>query len=189
MRILTFDEYKLEKDNIIQSILDGEIFIHPTDTIYGIGCSAQSSSSVKKIRELKSRVKNPFSVIAPSVEWIRENCVVSEEGEEWLKKLPGPYTLILELKNGKCIAKEVNVGLKTLGVRIPRHWIAKLITEAEVPVVTTSVNKSGQDYMTSLDDVDESIKNSIDFVLYEGEKEGRPSKIIDLTEKAKVIER
>ena len=97
--------------------------------------------------------------------------------------------MILELKNGKCIAKEVNVGLKTLGVRIPRHWIAKLITEAEVPVVTTSVNKSGQDYMTSLDDVDESIKNSIDFVLYEGEKEGRPSKIIDLTEKAKVIER
>lgn len=189
MRALTFEEYNLEKDNIIQSVLDGAVFIHPTDTIYGIGCNAQNSNSVKKIRELKSRVKNPFSVIAPSIEWIRENCVVSEEGEEWLEKLPGPYTLIFKLKNEKCIAKDVNAGLNTLGVRIPKHWIAKAVAEAEVPVVTTSVNKSGQDYMTSLDDLDESIKNSIDFVLYEGEKEGRPSKIVDLTEKTKVIER
>ena len=189
MRILTFDEYELEKENILQSITDGALFIHPTDTIYGIGCNAQISSSVKKIRDLKSRMKNPFSVIAHSLEWIRENCIVSYEGEEWLKKLPGPYTLIFKLKNEKCVSKDVNNGLNTLGVRIPNHWVSKLAAEAEVPIVTTSVNKSGEEYMTSLDSLDESIKNGIEFILYEGEKEGKPSKIVDLTEKAKVIER
>ena len=188
MRILTADEFKLEKDSIIESIADGAIFIYPTDTIYGIGCNAQMSDSVKKIRELKGRAASPFSVIAPSLEWIRENCIISAKGEEWLKKLPGPYTLIFKLKE-ECVAKEVNPGLKTLGIRIPKHWISKVVAEAEIPVVTTSVNKSGEDYMSSLEDLDDSIKKWVDFALYEGKKEGNPSKIIDLTESVKVIER
>jgi tRNA A37 threonylcarbamoyladenosine synthetase subunit TsaC/SUA5/YrdC len=118
-----------------------------------------------------------------------ENCIVTKEAGEWLEKFPGPYTLILKLKNEKCIAKEVNLGLKTLGVRIPNHWISRLVAEADVPVVTTSVNRTNEDYMTSLEDLDSAIKSGIDFALYEGKKEGKPSKIIDLTEKVKVIER
>lgn len=189
MRILNPDEFKVEKDSIIESISDGAVFIYPTDTIYGIGCNAQVSGSVKKIRKLKARASNPFSVIAPSLDWIKENCVVTKDGEGWLKKLPGPYTLIFKLKNKKCVAKEVNSGLKTLGVRIPKHWISKVVAEADIPVVTTSVNKSGQDYMASIEDLDETMEKGVDFVLYEGEKEGKPSKIIDLTDNAKVIER
>ena len=189
MRILNADELKIEKDSIIESIIDGAVFIYPTDTIYGIGCNAQSSDSVKKIRELKARATNPFSVIAPSLEWIRENCIVTKEGEEWIKKLPGPYTLIFKLKSTNCVAKNVNAGLKTLGVRIPNHWVSKFVGEADIPLVTTSVNRSNEDYMTSLDDVDYIMMGSVDFILYEGPKKGKPSKIIDLTETVKVIER
>lgn len=188
MRIFNFEELNLERQSIIDSIINGAIFIHPTDTIYGIGCNAQNSSAVKKIRQLKGRVTNPFSVIAPSVEWINKNCIVTKEGEEWLEKLPGPYTLIFKLKND-CVAKEINPGLKTLGLRIPNHWIRKLVAEIEVPIVTTSVNRANEDYMTSLEDLDPKIKGGIDFVLYEGKKEGKPSKIIDLTEAVRVIGR
>ena len=188
MRILNFEEFKLEKHLIIDSIKSGAVFIHPTDTIYGIGCNAQISSSVKKIRNIKSRNSSPFSVIAPSLQWINENCVVTKKGEEWIEKLPGPYTLIFKLKKN-CVAKEVNPGLKTLGIRIPNHWVRKIAAEAEIPVVTTSVNRSNEDYMTSLEDLDPLIKGGIDFVLYEGEKKGKPSKIIDLTEAVRVIER
>lgn len=189
MRILNIDEFNMDKDSIIQSIADGAVFIYPTDTIYGIGCNAQITGSVKKIRELKLRAANPFSVIAPSAEWIRENCNVTKEAEGWIGKLPGPYTLILKLKNPHCVAKEVNQGLGTLGIRMPKHWISKVAAEADVPVVTTSVNRSSEDYMTSLDDIDYTIMGSVDFILYEGPKEGKPSKIIDLTEKIKIIER
>jgi len=189
MRILNPDEFKVEKGSIMESIIDGAVFIYPTDTIYGIGCNATNSDSVKKIRKLKGRLSNPFSVIAPSVDWIRENCAVTKDGEEWIKKLPGPYTLIFKLKNKKCVAKEVNAGLETLGVRIPKHWISKVVAEADIPVITTSVNKSGQDYMASIEDLDETMENGVDFVLYEGKKEGKPSKIIDLTGDVKIIER
>lgn len=188
MRILNFDEFKIEREAIIDSIVRGAVFIYPTDTIYGLGCNAQNSNSVKKIRILKARASNPFSVIAPSIEWVYENCFVTKEGEEWLDKLHGPYTLIFKLKNN-CVAKEVNPGLKTLGVRMPRHWFMKVAAGANIPILTTSVNRSGEDYMTSLEDLDPSIKSGVDFILYEGEKTGRPSKIIDLAETVSVIER
>lgn len=188
MRVLSFEDLKVEKNEIIEAIANGKIFIHPTDTIYGIGCNAELSNSVKKIRQLKNRSTNPFSVIPPSVEWIHENCIVTKEAEEWIGKLPGPYTLILKLKKD-CVAKEVNPGLKTLGIRIPAHWIRDVTAEAEVPIVTTSVNKSNEEYMTSLEDLDPEIKGNVDFMLYEGRKEGKPSKIVDLTGKVKVIER
>ena len=188
MRILNFEELNLEKHSIIDAIIRGDVFIHPTDTIYGIGCNAELSSAVRKVRQLKARATNPFSVIAPSLQWIYENCIVTKEGEEWLSRLPGPYTLIFKLKRN-CIAKEVNPGLKTLGIRIPGHWIRKIVAEANVPVVTTSVNRANEAYMTSLEDLDPAIKGGIDFVLYEGKKESKPSKIIDLTEAVRVIER
>ena len=189
MRTLNFEEFNLEKQIIIDSIVNGAVFIHPTDTIYGIGCNARDSKAVKKIRKLKGRAANPFSVITPSFDWINENCIVTKESEEWLEKLPGPYTLIFNLKNPDCVAKEVNSGLSTLGVRMPNHWIRKIAAEAEIPIVTTSVNKANEDYMTSLEDLDPSIKSGIDFALYEGRKEGKPSKLVDLTGAAKVIKR
>ena len=189
MRVMNFEELNIEKQLVIDAIIKGSVFIYPTDTIYGIGCHAKNPKSVKKIRLLKGRASNPFSVIAPSLEWINENCIVTEEAEEWLGKLPGPYTLILKLKNQGCVAKEVNPGLNTLGIRLPNHWISKLVAEAEVPVVTTSVNRSDEEYMTSLEDLDPAIKSCVEFVIYEGGKEGRPSKIIDLTEAVRIIER
>lgn len=189
MRVLNFEELNLEKQSIIDSIVNGAVFIHPTDTIYGIGCNAELSKAVKKIRQLKARAANPFSVIAPSFDWINENCIVTKESEDWLEKLPGPYTLIFKLKNPVCVAKEVNSGLNTLGVRMPNHWIRKIAAETEIPIVTTSVNKANEDYMTSMEDLDPSIKSGIDFALYEGKKEGKPSKLVDLTGTVKVIER
>lgn len=189
MRVLNFEELNLEKKPVIDLIINGSIFIHPTDTIYGLGCNAELSNPVRKIRELKSRPSKPFSVIAPSLEWIRKNCVVSKDGEELLRRLPGQYTLIFKLRNNNSVAKEVNLGLGTLGIRIPNHWIKGIVAEAGVPIVTTSVNPSGEDYMTSLDDLDPIIKGGIDFVLYEGKKEGKPSRIIDLSEALRVIER
>ena len=76
-----------------------------------------------------------------------------------------------------------------MGIRIPNHWIKNVVAEADVPVVTTSVNRSNEDYMTSLEDLDPAIKGGIDFILYEGRKEGKPSKITDLTKDVRVIER
>lgn len=169
-------------DEMVKSIKDGLIFIYPTDTIYGIGCNAYHKESVAKIRRLKQRELKPFSIIAPHMEWIDEFCMIKAGAEIHLAKLPGPYTLIMRLRDENKIPEEVNpLGNGTIGVRMPHHWFAKLITQVGVPFITTSVNISGMPYMTSLETLDETIKNNVDFIIYEGENSGKESTKIDLT--------
>ena len=190
MEIVTKEEFLLEKRKYLKLMEGGAVFLHPTDTIYGIGCDATSEKAVQRIRSIKHRSEMPFSVIAPSKRWIFENCDVSAEGEEWLERLPGPYTLIFKLKKESSVAAAVNLGSKTLGVRMPKHWIADVVRELGFPVVSTSANITGEPYMTSTEDLDGNIRQKVDFIIYEGEKQGRPSTIVKLFEKeTEVVER
>jgi tRNA threonylcarbamoyl adenosine modification protein (Sua5/YciO/YrdC/YwlC family) len=189
MELISEEEIYQRKNEFFSKIVRGSLFIYPTDTIYGIGCNAMDKKSVLKVREVKGRFENPFSVIVPSKDWIRENCVVDKKVQEWMEKLPGPYTLILKLKNKNCIAKEVNNEKDTIGVRIPNHWFSLVVREVGVPVITTSANISGQQFMTSTENLDRKIKGQVDFIIYEGEKMGKPSTLVNLAEGGKVIKR
>ena len=179
MDVFFKNDLEIKSKEIITKIREGSIFIYPTDTIYGIGCNALNEQAVSKIRKIKSRPNKPLSIIAPSKQWIRENCLLEKKAENWIKKLPGPYTIILPLKNKQAVAKTVTQNSENLGVRIPRHWISNLVKELNLPIVTTSVNRSGEKFMFSLKDIDPEIKENVDFVIDEGEKQGKPSKIIN----------
>jgi tRNA threonylcarbamoyl adenosine modification protein (Sua5/YciO/YrdC/YwlC family) len=119
----------------------------------------------------------------PSREWICHNCEVTDEIKEWIDKLPGSYTLVLTLKHKKMFPDSLTKGLDTIGVRIPDHWIKEFVEEYGAPIVTTSANKSGEMFMTCIEDLDHDIKSHVNFIVYEGVKNGKPSKIIDLTVK------
>jgi L-threonylcarbamoyladenylate synthase len=167
------------KGEIVEAIRSGKIFIYPTDTIYGIGCNALIDTSVERVRTIKNRPDNkPFSIIAPSKEWIIENCEVSQA--ELDKYLPGPYTLFLRKEETCQVSKFVNTSDDTLGVRIPDHWFTSFVAEAGVPFVTTSVNLSGEEYMKKLEDLSPEILNAVDYVVYEGEIDREPSIKVNL---------
>jgi len=179
MIVLNLDEYNIHKKIILKE-LSRTLFVYPTDTIYGIGCNATDDKLVARIRKIKN-TKLPLSVIIPNKEWIYNNCVVTEEAEEWIRKLPGPYTLILKLKNKKALAKNVfDTTNETVGVRMPNHWFLAVVYQLNFPIITTSANISGQDIMTSLDDLDPLIRNNVDYVFFDGDKIGAPSTIINL---------
>ena len=182
MIILNFDEYNVHKKTIL-SELKKSVFVYPTDTIYGIGCDATNEKLVRKIRLLKQS-NQPFSIIVPTKEWIYQNCIVTAEAEEWIRKLPGPYTLILRLKNKKAVARNVHQGTDennyTIGVRMPNHWFLSVAFQAKLPIVTTSANITGQDFMTTLEDMDTIIRNNVDYIFYDGPKNGALSTLIHL---------
>ena len=163
------------------------IFIVPTDTIYGLSCNATNSKLVRKLRKIKKQVDRPLSVIVPSKEWIRNNCEVSEEAEKYLKKLPGAYTLILPLKTNSVIAEEVSLGTKTLGVRIPNHWISEMSKFMNIPLITTSANVTGTNFMTCIEDLDDYLRKRVDFVIDQGDLKGRPSNLVHLEKDNKKI--
>ncbi len=185
MKVIKKKEFLKNKEKYIEWIKDGAVFLYPTDTIYGIGCNATKPGPVKWIRKTKGGGrKSPFSVIAPGKEWIRKNC---KTNEKYLKKLPGPYTLIFKMKK-RCVSVECS--RESLGVRIPKNWFSKIVEEAGVPVVTTSVNKHGEKPATGLKNVPKDIKRAVDFAIEDGIIKNPPSTIIDLRrKKAKVIRR
>ena len=188
MEVLTRTELDYRREEIVEKILKGAVFIYPTDTIYGIGCSALKEKSVAKIRAIKEREKTPFSVIIPSIDWVNENCFVAPNAQKWLDRLPGPFTIILPLNNSVAVAKNVNPGKDSIGVRLPNHWFAQVVRELGIPIVTTSANKTGQKFMTSVEDLDPDVEKNVEFMIYEGPKEARPSKIIDV-QKEEIKER
>lgn len=161
--------------DFVEDIKHGAIFIYPTDTIYGLGCDATNEESVELIKNLKYRDKDkPMSVIAPSKDWIRENCEVSDE--EIAKYLPGPYTLILKKKD-KDFLKQVASG-DTLGVRIPDSEFTELVQRSGVPFITTSVNFAGEPFAVKISDIHKDILDSVDIVIGVGELDGRPSTLV-----------
>ncbi len=179
MTVVHKQHFLKNKKQYFALIKKGRAFIYPTDTIYGIGCDATNSKAVQHVHKIKKREKKPFSVIAPSKKWVLQNCIVPEKAKKWLNKLPGKYTLILQLKNKTAVSKYVHCGDYTIGVRLPKHWIAKVVAEYGKPIVTTSVNFSGQQYMTSLKELHAAIRQQVAFILYEGSKKTHPSVIID----------
>lgn len=189
MKIMNKEQVLREKVKIIEEIKSGKIFIYPTDTIYGIGCNAINEYAVQKIRLIKQRESKPFSIIAPNIKWIKENCEYNSLVEEYLEKLPGPYTLILNLKNKKVIAKDVTQ-TNTLGVRIPDNWFSEIISESNIPFITTSVNISGNPHIHTIKELSSKIKEQVDYIIDDGVLNNQPSTIIDLTSKEeKIIKR
>lgn len=180
MRIIKRDNIEMELPKILDEIQDGVVFIHPTDTIYGLGCDATNQEAVAKINELKGRNQKPFSIWVPSLDWVYQNCVVNADAERWLEKLPGPYTLILTLKNKDAIASNVNFELETIGIRYPNHWFGEIVKEYGNPIVTTSANKAGEHFTTKLEDLDPDIEKEVEFIVYEGEKKARPSRVVNV---------
>ena len=182
MEILTKTELRHRYDEIIRKIRNGAVFIHPSDTIYGLGCDAGNKQAVTVIRKLKQQFHQPLSVWVPAVEWVREHCFITPQAEEWLQKVPGPYTFILRLKKTAAVAPQVTLGTGTIGLRLPNHWLGKMVRDLNFPIVTTSANPTGKPFMTCLEDLDPDIANNVEFMIYEGEKKARPSTIVNLVE-------
>ncbi len=186
--IITLQASLKRSKEIIGSIKAGMLFIYPTDTIYGLGCDATNSDAVKKLRKLKKRYNQPLSIIAPSKQWILDNCHVKKKFLAYISKLPAPFTFILSMKRKNAVSEEVT-DTGTLGVRIPKHEFTKIIQKAGKPFVTTSANIAGEKHADSIQEMPWRMKRQC-IIIDAGRLQSQPSTIFDLTgEKAKLIQR
>ena len=162
----------------IRSILEDDgLIVFPTDTIYGIGCHARSEKGLLDLRKRKDRWGKPFSIIVPSIEYLRKNFLVRHE--EWLDKLPGPYTFVFEAKEP--FPKQLSPD--KVGVRIPDHPIKDLVAALGFPLVATSVNRSGMDPLSDpaqLGDAEYEAFADL-LVIEDGIKDGPASTVVDLS--------
>lgn len=121
-------------------ILEGEIIVYPTDTLYGMGVDATNKEAINKLNQLKGRI-SPLSIIVNSEKMIKKYIDTKFSFKEDLSKyLPGPFTILLNNFNNM-LPKELSQGTDKIGIRIPKSsFILKVVKNINRPVVTTSVN-------------------------------------------------
>ncbi|MBR1801849.1 threonylcarbamoyl-AMP synthase [Candidatus Saccharibacteria bacterium] len=164
-------------------LLSGGTVIFPTDTVYGLGAVANNDAAVEKLFEIKGRdIKKPINLLIADYEDLLKIAEIPsrEEGKLMEKYWPGPLTIILKRKQNVANVAAANGG--TIGVRIPDSEIARnLIREVGFPIATTSVNLAGKEPAVKVEDIDEKILDSVDFILDGGEcKLKTPSKIVKI---------
>lgn len=150
-----------------QIIRSGGLVIFPTETVYGLGANALDPAAVQKIYALKGRpAQSPLIVHVSSIaqaksmatEWLPETERLAE------KYWPGPLTLVVPKK--PFVPDEVTAGLKTVGLRIPRHPVAlALIREAGVPIAAPSANRFTQLSPTTAEHAREAFGEETPFLL------------------------
>lgn len=177
-------------DQVVTSLTAGGLIVYPTDTIYGLGCDIFNKDAVKKIYQFKKReAKKPLSIICADIKDIAKYAIIPEVAFRLLKKtLPGPFTYILKANNkvpDTFIAKN-----KTVGVRIPDNEIClALVKSFGTPIITTSLNLSDEEVMTSPLQMPLELRNKIDIIIDAGYLPQEPSTIIDLTKGEPIIVR
>lgn len=128
-----------------------KLIIFPTDTVYGIGCHIFDLKNIEKIYEIKKRSKDkPLACLCADLDQIKKIAYTDKRIERIINEfLPGPLTLILKSKE-EVIRK---IGYETIGVRIPNNKTALEILDNIGPMLTTSVNDSGEIPMNEYDDI------------------------------------
>ena len=170
-------------DNASKVISSGGIIVYPTDTIYGFGVDATNENSIKRLNNLKNR-KGPISVIASGKnvvsKWID---IPNDQLSEAISYLEPYTTIIYPVKKG--IVNELILGPNsTLGIRIPDHpFCLEIAKTCNIPITTTSVNRTGQKPQSNVDNILKHFGNDVDLIIDDGDLTG-PASSIFLYEKS-----
>lgn len=122
----------------------GKVIAVPTDTVYGLACSAVNISAINKLYCIKQRNEDkPVAVCVGEVCDVQRWACINHLPEGILAALlPGPVTLILKCANK--LDKSVSSYGK-VGIRIPDYSFIRVIAKKlKCPLALTSANISSQ---------------------------------------------
>ena len=181
-------------EKVIEAVCEGlgkgQIGILPTETVYGLVGSAQADAVIDRIYEAKGRQRekslpvqvSKFSDVAGL------GVAINAQAETLARNFwPGPLTLVLPfLGADKCrwnIAPKLLAQwaeIKTVAVRIPDHPVAQMVLKrVGMPVVATSANVSGEEPITRLSQLDETLRGKVDWIVDGGPTVfGRESSVV-----------
>jgi L-threonylcarbamoyladenylate synthase len=179
-------DYSIQKAKKI--FLEGSVFIYPTDTIYGIGANPFNEGAVERIDEIKHRENDkPYILMIGSIEkLLRYIEINSEKHLDFLHSIwPNPVSVILTL-NSKTSRI---LGFNTAAFRIPNHrFCLKLLSELEMPLISTSVNRNQQPPMTDQNSIYDEFSSEVDAIFYSAKNSFcSVSTLIDLSDSIPVL--
>lgn len=124
----------------------GGVIALPTDTVYGLACSANDPAAIQKLYEIKGRdEEKPVAICVPTIKQLKHWGEAKHLSDNLLEcLLPGAVTIVLN-KTSHLDNPYLNPGCRKIGIRIPNYnFIQKVSAVFTAPIALTSANKSGQ---------------------------------------------
>lgn len=172
-------------NNCLDALRRGGVVIYPTDTVWGIGCDATNSEAVKRVFEIKRRADSKALItLVDSVATLE--CVVDEVPEvayQLVDVAVEPLTIVYD--RGVGVAPELLAEDGSIGVRITSEEFSReLCRRFRRPIVSTSVNISGENAPKSFSDINPTLLEAADYVCESKRNEPwatKPSTVIKLS--------
>lgn len=167
----------------IELFFNGGVFIYPTDTIYGFGGNPFNDEVLRKITRIKGRPDwKRYIHLVGSVEILLKYVEIKSEmfSDFLLSIWPNPVSVVMKLNEQ---TRDI-LGAETAAFRIPNNrFCLKLLNEIKMPLISTSVNRSGKQPMNDPDMIIQEFGKEVDAVFYSNKKSFfEASTVIDLSD-------
>jgi L-threonylcarbamoyladenylate synthase len=167
----------------------GGIVAFPTDTLYGLGASANLPQAVERVYTAKKR---PYNMALPLLlADISQAADVALSVTPCAQKLmehfwPGALTIVLFKSSS--VLDIVTGGSNKVAVRVPAHAVPlALVRGLGAPITGTSANLSGQPGTVTAAAVFTQLYDSVDLIIDGGHCPGTESTVVDVTGEVPVI--
>ncbi|MBR1627145.1 MAG: Sua5/YciO/YrdC/YwlC family protein [Bacteroidales bacterium] len=158
------------KDSVI--LKQGKVLIYPTDTIWGIGCSALNVAAIERVKAIKGRDNTKSLIVLVKDIEMLGNYVqyIPQCAIDLINSAKEPTTVIYP--KAKNLPVENLSFNESIGIRIPKNdYLQKLFEEIDFPIVSTSANFSGKPSPRGFGDIDEEFLKKADYVSKYGRQE------------------
>ncbi len=169
-------------DEVVSAVRAGGLVVLPTDTVYGIGTRPDDPEATARLFEAKRRPEGlALGVLVAGIGDARGCADLDARAERLAGELwPGALTLVLP-RSASSSGWELGGDGVTIGVRVPRHPLARSVLAATGPMAVTSANISGDVPGAGCDDLHAVFGDLVDVYLCQEEPlVGNPSTVIDL---------
>ncbi len=170
-------------------VRDGGVILYPTDTIWGLGCDPNNEEAIQKINEIKQRPPDKSFILLVNSEMLlnRYTEVIPDVCYDLIDYADRPLTIIYP--KGRAVSSKIMADDNSIAIRMIKAGFSnQLMTRLKHGLVSTSANISNHPYPKQFGDIDDTIKNMVDFVVdpqFENES-SKPSQIIKISENGEV---
>lgn len=173
----------IDQNNSLKVLKQGGTLIYPTDTVWGLGCDATDSVAVSKIYDIKQRAESKSLIILVDSFAMLQRYIpgIPSVILDFLKTVKKSATVIYNNPMG--LAQNVVASDNTVAIRIVKKGFSyELIKQFGKPIISTSVNISGNPTPKSFKEIDTSLLDAVDYVvnLHRDKTTSKPSTIVKI---------
>lgn len=167
---------------LVSLLKSGAVGVMPTDTVYGLVCSASKPEAVHRLYELKSRENKPGTIIAARIQQLIDLGIRARYLKAVEQFWPNPLSVVIPCDDH---LEYLHLKQHSLAVRIPKDAALTSLLMSVGPLLTTSANHPAQPTAKNLHEAQKYFGESVDFYVDGGSiDDHQPSTIIRVVDDA-----